>query len=103
MQQTQGRRASVGAADVELGDVAEEGFHLARWDRGEGKIFYFRPGHETYPTYHGWLMYEYSGDSSPGDANGQGIKSFGGTWWVLDASGNPVKSGGGGYGSNGGY
>jgi len=22
------------------------------WDRGEGKIFYFRPGHETYPTYH---------------------------------------------------
>jgi trehalose utilization protein len=20
--------------------------------RGKGKIFYFRPGHETYPTYH---------------------------------------------------
>ena len=58
---------------------------------------------ETYPTYNGWLMYEYSGDSSPGDANGQGIKSFGGTWWVLNASGDPVKSGGGGYGSNGGY
>ena len=60
---------------------------------------------ETYPTYNGWLMYEYSGDSSPGDANGQGIKSFGGTWYVLDASGNPVKSSGsgGGYGSNGGY
>jgi predicted lipoprotein with Yx(FWY)xxD motif len=58
---------------------------------------------ETYPTYNGWLVYEYSGDSKPGDANGQGIQSFGGTWWVLDASGNPVKSGGGGYGSNGGY
>jgi trehalose utilization protein len=22
------------------------------WSRGAGKIFYFRPGHETFPTYH---------------------------------------------------
>ena len=22
------------------------------WRRGKGKVFYFRPGHETYPTYH---------------------------------------------------
>lgn len=22
------------------------------WERGNGKIFYFRPGHETYPTYY---------------------------------------------------
>ena len=22
------------------------------WRRGAGKVFYFRPGHETYPTYH---------------------------------------------------
>jgi trehalose utilization protein len=22
------------------------------WRRGHGKVFYFRPGHETYPTYH---------------------------------------------------
>jgi trehalose utilization protein len=22
------------------------------WERGHGRIFYFRPGHETYPTYH---------------------------------------------------
>ncbi|MFS0725548.1 ThuA domain-containing protein [Paenibacillus sp. 1P07SE] len=22
------------------------------WTRGKGKIFYFRPGHETFPTYH---------------------------------------------------
>jgi trehalose utilization protein len=22
------------------------------WRRGNGKVFYFRPGHETYPTYH---------------------------------------------------
>ena len=22
------------------------------YQRGKGKVFYFRPGHETYPTYH---------------------------------------------------
>jgi trehalose utilization protein len=22
------------------------------WTRGAGKIFYFRPGHESYPTYY---------------------------------------------------
>jgi trehalose utilization protein len=22
------------------------------WRRGAGNVFYFRPGHETYPTYH---------------------------------------------------
>ena len=22
------------------------------WTRGAGKLFYFRPGHETFPTYH---------------------------------------------------
>ena len=52
----------------------------------------------TYPTYHGWLMYEYSGDSGPGQSNGQGIKSFGGTWYALNAAGDPVTSGGGGGG-----
>jgi len=54
---------------------------------------------ETYPTYNGWLMYEYAGDSGSGQANGQGIKSFGGTWYVLSPSGTPVKksSSSGGY------
>jgi predicted lipoprotein with Yx(FWY)xxD motif len=58
---------------------------------------------ETYPTYNDWLIYEYSGDSGPGQANGQGITSFGGTWYVLDASGNPVTSSPGGSGGDGGY
>ena len=57
---------------------------------------------DPYPTYHGWLMYEYAGDSGSGQAKGQAIKSFGGTWYVLDASGNPVTSTSGG-GSGGGY
>jgi len=31
------------------GEVMRSG---ATWKRGNGKIFYFRPGHESYPTYH---------------------------------------------------
>ena len=33
----------------EGGEVFRSG---ATFKRGNGKIFYFRPGHETYPTYH---------------------------------------------------
>jgi len=31
------------------GEVFRSG---ATWRRGNGRVFYFRPGHETYPTYH---------------------------------------------------
>jgi trehalose utilization protein len=31
------------------GEVFRSG---ATWRRGHGRVFYFRPGHETYPTYH---------------------------------------------------
>jgi trehalose utilization protein len=33
----------------EGGEVFRSG---AAWHRGKGKVFYFRPGHETYPIYH---------------------------------------------------
>ena len=60
-------------------------------------------------TYHGWPVYTYVGDSGPGVAHGQGLTSFGGTWYVLNASGDavtghpqpassPSSSGSGGYG-----
>jgi predicted lipoprotein with Yx(FWY)xxD motif len=46
----------------------------------------------VYVTYHGWPLYTYTGDSGPGQANGEGITAFGGTWYVLSTSGNPVTS-----------
>jgi predicted lipoprotein with Yx(FWY)xxD motif len=56
-------------------------------------------------TYNHWPLYTFSGDSGPGVAKGQGITNFGGTWYVLNGSGNPVtsaqsasSSGGGGNG-----
>ncbi|RAP75373.1 ThuA domain-containing protein [Paenibacillus montanisoli] len=33
----------------EGGEVFRSG---CTWSRGQGKVFYFRPGHETYPTYY---------------------------------------------------
>jgi predicted lipoprotein with Yx(FWY)xxD motif len=43
-------------------------------------------------TYNGWPLYTFSGDSGPGVAKGEGISNFGGTWYVLNSSGNPVTS-----------
>ena len=63
-----------------------------------------------YVTYDHWPLYTFSGDAGTGVAHGQGITSFGGTWYVLNTSGTPVTSGqsqpgsspsasgGGGYG-----
>ena len=58
-----------------------------------------------YVTYNRWPLYTFSGDAGPGAAHGQGITSFGGTWYALTTSGNPAtgqaasspSSGGGGY------
>ena len=47
---------------------------------------------KLYVTYGGWPLYTYSGDSGPAQSNGEGITSFGGTWYVLGVSGNPVTS-----------
>jgi len=48
-------------------------------------------GH-LYPTYAGWPLYEYAGDSGSGQAKGQGIVSFGGTWEALTPGGTPVTA-----------
>jgi predicted lipoprotein with Yx(FWY)xxD motif len=39
-------------------------------------------------TLGGLPLYRYSGDQAKGDANGQSIHSFGGTWHVLSATGS---------------
>jgi predicted lipoprotein with Yx(FWY)xxD motif len=64
-------------------------------------------------TYNGWPLYTFIGDSAAGQAKGQGLTNFGGTWYVLNTAGSPVtakatasNSGGGSSpssGSGGGY
>ena len=41
-------------------------------------------------TYGGFPVYRFAHDTAAGQANGQGLQSFGGTWYVLDAQGKPV-------------
>ena len=44
----------------------------------------------TQVTANGWPLYYFASDEEPGDAKGQGV---GDVWWVLDASGSPVRPG----------
>src|SRR5919198_1073995 len=44
----------------------------------------------TQVTYKGQPLYAYSGDSTPGQAQGRGIASFGGVWHMLLPSGRPM-------------
>ena len=44
-------------------------------------------------TIAGHPLYRYSGDTATGQVNGQGITSFGGTWYAVTATGTPVSSG----------
>lgn len=44
------------------------------------------PNGTTQVTYGGHPLYTYVGDGKPAQTAGQGIKSFGGIWWVLSAA-----------------
>ena len=43
----------------------------------------------------GWPLYTFVQDSAPGDVTGEGVASFGGTWWAVSPAGQPVKAGSG--------
>ena len=51
-------------------------------------------GGNLYVTYGGFPLYEFAHDSGPGQANGEGISSFGGTWYAVSKSGKPAMGGG---------
>lgn len=42
----------------------------------------------------GHAVYTFRRDTAPGQAAGQGIRSFGGTWWALDPTGAPITRAG---------
>lgn len=47
---------------------------------------------ESMLTAGGWPLYTFAQDKAPGDVNGQGKKSFGGTWYVVSPSGEAVTA-----------
>jgi predicted lipoprotein with Yx(FWY)xxD motif len=38
----------------------------------------------------GWPLYTFFKDEAPGDVTGEGVKTFGGTWYAVSPSGAPV-------------
>jgi predicted lipoprotein with Yx(FWY)xxD motif len=48
---------------------------------------------KTMATVGGWPLYTYAGDHAPGDTSGEGVRTFGGVWYAVSPSGQPVKSG----------
>jgi len=51
-----------------------------------------RPDGTKQVTYNGHPLYYFAGDTSAGDANGQGSKAFGADWYVVNASGGKVDT-----------
>jgi len=51
-----------------------------------------RPDGTKQVTYKGHPLYFYAKDGDSGDAYGQGIKSFGASWYVITPSGNKVDN-----------
>jgi predicted lipoprotein with Yx(FWY)xxD motif len=45
-------------------------------------------------TVGGWPLYTFVKDAKPGDVTGEGVQNFGGTWYAVSPSGQPVKSAG---------
>ena len=43
----------------------------------------------TQVTLNGWPLYYFSGDTAPGDTNGQGVEDI---WWVLTPDGTPITT-----------
>ena len=71
-----------------------------------GKLGLHKTANGSQVTYNGHLLYAYSGDSKPHQANGQGVA---GKWWVARVDLKPMKAGApaapakknSGYGSGG--
>ncbi len=42
-------------------------------------------------TYHGWPLYNYVADPTPGTATGEGVDASGGLWYVISPTGIVIK------------
>lgn len=51
-----------------------------------------RADHSSQVTYKGHPLYTFAKDTKAGDVNGEGVQTFGGTWYVVGTDGNAVMS-----------
>ena len=62
-----------------------------------------RSSGSTQLTFHGRPLYTFAGDTSPGQANGNGVNAFGGLWHDAPATGAKAPAGSTSPGGGGGY
>lgn len=62
-----------------------------------------RSNGSTQLTFHGRPLYTFAGDTSPRQANGNGLNQFGGLWHDAPATGAKAPAGNSSPGSGGGY
>jgi predicted lipoprotein with Yx(FWY)xxD motif len=55
----------------------------------------------TQVTYNGHPLYTFTGDSAPGDTNGQGVNAFGALWYTVSPTGQVVTASGSNNGGGG--
>jgi len=56
------------------------------------KLGTVKRGSRLQVTYDGHPLYLYAGDSRARQVNGEGIKSFGGTWYAMGGTGSAIKA-----------
>ena len=61
----------------------------------KGKLTVWHHGKVSQLVLNGHPLYTFAGDSSAGKAGGQGLKSFGGVWEAMTASGSAFTTGSG--------
>jgi predicted lipoprotein with Yx(FWY)xxD motif len=52
-----------------------------------------RPEGSNQVTYNGWPLYRYAKDVGPESVTGQGVKDFGGKWYLVSPSGQEIDDG----------
>src|SRR5690606_25594244 len=72
----------------EGGEVFRSG---CTWTRGKGKVFYFRPGHETFPIYHNEQIQKVIANAVKRANANSSVKYEGGGRHIKDPL-NPIKS-----------
>ncbi len=77
--------------------LVAKGAHITHGTGVKGKIGWVVRGRKWQVTYNGWPVYTFSGDSGAGQASGEKVVAFGGTWYLVHAaaktnSATPVKS-----------
>jgi predicted lipoprotein with Yx(FWY)xxD motif len=49
------------------------------------------PNGKTQVTYNHWPLYTFSGDTKSGQANGEGLRAFGGVWFAVNKDGHRAR------------